>query len=62
MDVVSPGDAPDEPAEDEVPVDETETDDVNDVNDVDDVVGDAPESGADSEESAYEQATGTKKD
>ena len=33
MDVVSPGDAPDEPAEDEVPVDETETDDVNDVND-----------------------------
>ena len=58
MDVVSEGDAPDEPVEDDVPADETDTDDV------DDVADDAPESDAADadEESAYEQATGTKKD
>ena len=56
MEVVSPGESPDEPVEDEGPVDETETD-------VDDVADDAPKSAAaDTEESAYEQATGTKKD
>ena len=56
MDVVSPGETPDEPVEDDVPADETEavTDDVDD---------DAPKSdAADADESAYEQATGTKKD
>ena len=56
MDVVSPGETPDEPVEDDVPTDETEavTDDVDD---------DAPKSdAADADESAYEQATGTKKD
>jgi len=56
MDVVSPGETPDEPVEDDVPADETEavTDDVDD---------DAPKSdAADTDESAYEQATGTKKD
>ena len=59
MDVVSPGDTPDEPVEDEVPADETETD----VDDVDDVADDAPKSdAADAEGSAYERATGTKKD
>lgn len=56
MDVVSPGETPDESVEDDVPADETEavTDDVDD---------DAPKSdAADADESAYEQATGTKKD
>ncbi|HXT94565.1 MAG TPA: preprotein translocase subunit YajC [Trebonia sp.] len=64
MDVVSPGETPEEPAEDvddEVPADETETETVED--DVDDVADDAPKSdAADAEESAYERATGTKKD
>lgn len=57
MDVVSPGetpDEPDEPVEDDVPADETEA--------VTDDVDDAPKSDADADESAYEQATGTKKD
>jgi len=59
MDVVSPGDTPEEPVDDEAPDDETET--VAD--DVDDDADDAPKSNAaDAEESAYEQATGTKKD
>jgi len=63
MDVVSPGETPEEPeepVEDEAPADETETvaDDVDD-----DVADDAPKSdAADAEESAYERATGTKKD
>jgi len=54
MEVVSPGETPDEPVEDDVPADETEA--------VTDDVDDAPKSDADTDESAYEQATGTKKD
>jgi preprotein translocase subunit YajC len=58
MDVVSPGETPDEPVEDEVPADDDTVAD-----DVDDVADDAPKSAAgDAEDSAYEQATGTKKD
>ena len=59
MDVVSPGETPEEPVEDEVPADDETVAD-----DVDDVAGDAPKSAAagDAEASAYEQATGTKKD
>ena len=59
MEVVSPGEEPDEPVEDDVPTDETETA----TDDVEDVADDAPKSdAADAEESAYERATGTKKD
>jgi preprotein translocase subunit YajC len=59
MEVVSPGEEPDEPVEDDVPADETETA----TDDVQDVADDAPKSdAADAEESAYERATGTKKD
>jgi preprotein translocase subunit YajC len=68
MDVISPGEA----EEEEVPVDETDTDSETDwessdttEDDVDDTVpDDAPESdaAADAEETAYEQATGSKKD
>jgi preprotein translocase subunit YajC len=54
MDVVSPGEEP----EAESTVDD-ETDDVDDVDDTHDT-DEAPE--ADDEETAYEQATGTKKD
>lgn len=54
MDVVSPGETPDEPVEDDVPTDEAEA--------VTDDADNAPKSDADADESAYEQATGTKKD
>ena len=68
MDVVSPGETVDE---EEVPVDEAETDidedssetAVHDEEDDDSVPsGTGPEAAHDADDSAYEQATGTKKD
>jgi preprotein translocase subunit YajC len=60
MDVVSPGD---EPEAEPFSADDDETDDVDDTYDTDDS-DESPESddSADAEETAYRQATGTKKD
>jgi preprotein translocase YajC subunit len=64
MDVVSPGEAEDE---DEAPVDETDTDPEEEssetaVPDDEETAGTAPGSAHDVEDTAYEQATGSKKD
>jgi preprotein translocase subunit YajC len=73
MDVVSEPETVDEVDEEEIPVDETDTDeahtDLEDehspetaVHDDDALADTAPESAHDAEETAYEQATGSKKD
>ena len=64
MDVVSPGEAEEE---DETPADETDTDledesPETDVHDAEETAGTAPGSAHDADETAYEQATGSKKD
>jgi preprotein translocase subunit YajC len=57
MDVVSPAETVDEPVDDEAPADDEDTPDYTGADD------DADEPGADDdEETAYEQATGTKKE
>jgi preprotein translocase subunit YajC len=65
MDVVSPGEAEEE--EDETPADETDTDpeeesSETDVHDDEETAGAAPGSAHDADDTAYEQATGSKKD
>jgi preprotein translocase subunit YajC len=63
MDVVSPGETAGE--EEETPVDEADTEPEDEspaTAEHDEVADTAPESAHDSEETAYEQATGTKKD
>jgi preprotein translocase subunit YajC len=67
MDVVSEPETVDEVDEEEAPVDETDTDLEDEspetaVHDDDELADTAPEAAHDAEETAYEQATGSKKD
>jgi preprotein translocase subunit YajC len=61
MDVVSPGEEADDAPADETDTDYYDADDTDDADDAAEAAGAAPES-ADPQETAYEQATGTKKD